>query len=71
MSIIRPQMIMKVNLADLLSAKNWLIDAVASNMRSSIHSMGSATKKAPPNAANVIMIVNTTTMAERMILCFF
>ena len=62
MSIIRPHIIMNVNFAALFSAKKLFKPAVKSNTRSSMHSIGSATRKAPPNAATVMKTVKTPTI---------
>jgi hypothetical protein len=62
MSIMRPQMIINVNFAALFAAKKLFKPAVKSNTRSSMHSIGSATRKAPPNAATVMKTVKTPTI---------
>ena len=62
MSIMRPQMIINVNFAALFAAKKLFNPAVKSNTLSSMHSIGSATRKAPPKAATNIITVNTPTI---------
>jgi len=64
-------MIMNVNLAALFEANQALILAVKSKTLSSMHSMGSATKNAPPRAATVINTVKIATIEVRYKRYFF
>ena len=69
-SIISPQIIMKVNLADLCVAKKVFTVAVESKTLSSMHAIWSVTRKAPPSEARLIMRVNTRTTDVLITRCF-